>query len=100
MIREDTESHAFRGLVSYIDTNPAGVAALIRVATFYTDGSGKYVARELPNEDIDEHQNARERALEALRRWRDELRGAAGRPGDIADKPSLDPAANIGRSEV
>lgn len=66
-----------------IDTNPGGVAGPIRLATFEVDASGQYIARELPDDEIGEHQQARESASDALRNWRDELlsgRAANGVP--------------------
>ncbi len=77
-----------------IDTNSGGVAPPIRVAIFHADESGQYVARELPDEDIGEHQLAREGAVAALRERRRELHGDVGRQMVIADKPSLNPEAN------
>lgn len=56
-----------------IDTNPGGVAGPIRIATFDAIPGGGYQARYLPDEEIDEHQQAVESAAEALRTWRDQL---------------------------
>lgn len=77
-----------------IDTNSGGVAPPIRVATFHKDGSGSYIARELPDEEIGEHQQARDSALAALRKWRDDFRGQTAADETIAEIPSLrgDPA--------
>jgi 20S proteasome alpha/beta subunit len=68
-----------------IDTNPGGVAGPIRIATFEKDDVGQYAARELPDDDIAEHQQAIESASEALRRWRDELQ--SGRAADDVPEP-------------
>jgi hypothetical protein len=54
-----------------IDTNPGGVAAgPIRVATFSPDKAGNFRALELPESEIQEHQQAIESAAGALRDWR------------------------------
>ena len=71
-----------------IDTNPGGVAGPIRVAIFDADGSGAYQARELPENEIAEHQQAIESAAFALRSWRDQLQSGAA----AIDAPAL-PAA-------
>jgi hypothetical protein len=60
-----------------IDTNPGGVAGPIRVATFDADGTGTFQARELPDNEIAEHQQAVESAATALRSWRDQLQSGA-----------------------
>jgi len=65
-----------------IDTNPGGVAGPIRIAVL-ENANGQLAARELPPDEIEEHQQAMESAAEALRRWRDELQSgqaAAGVP--------------------
>lgn len=60
-----------------IDTNPGGVAGPIRVATFDDDGAGIFRAKELPDNEISEHQQAIESAADALRSWRDHLQSGA-----------------------
>jgi len=60
-----------------IDTNPGGVAGPIRVATFDTDPTGNFQAKELPDSEIAEHQQAIESAADALRSWRDQLQSGA-----------------------
>jgi 20S proteasome alpha/beta subunit len=71
-----------------IDTNPGGVAGPIRVATFDADQDGNFQARELPDNEIAEHQQAIESAADALRVWRDRLQSGAA----AADAPDLPPA--------
>jgi hypothetical protein len=56
-----------------IDTNPGGVAGPIRVATFQPTAAGTFEARNLPDDEIAEHQQAIESAAHALRTWRDQL---------------------------
>jgi hypothetical protein len=63
-----------------IDTNPGGVAGPIRVATFMRDQAGNFQAVELPDNEIQEHQQAVESAANALREWRDKIQS-----GDAAD---------------
>jgi hypothetical protein len=76
-----------------IDTNPGGVAGPIRVATFVRDGAGNFQAAQLPDNEIQEHQQAIESAAGALRDWRDGIQS-----GDAADDapavPELLPPEN------
>jgi hypothetical protein len=64
-----------------INTNPGGVAGPIKIATFETAATGGYEARELPENEIDEHQQAMESAAAALRKWRDELQSGKAAEG-------------------
>jgi hypothetical protein len=68
-----------------IDTNPGGVAGPIRVATFDADPTGNFQAKELPETEIAEHQQAIESAAMALRTWRDQLQSGAA----AVDAPDL-----------
>jgi 20S proteasome alpha/beta subunit len=71
-----------------IDTNPGGVAAPIRVATFEYGADGAASARNLLDDEISEHQQAIESAASALRSWRDQLQsGKAAK--DAPDQPEL-----------
>ena len=63
-----------------IDTTPAGVAGPIRIATLETGGISP-TARELPDTEIAEHQQAMESAASALRKWRDEMQSGAAAKG-------------------
>jgi hypothetical protein len=74
-----------------IDTNPGGVAGPIRVATFGPDSSAVFQAAELPDSEIEEHQQAVESAATALRRWRDEIQ--SGHAADNAPEPPTPPQA-------
>lgn len=56
-----------------IETNPGGVAGPIRIAVFEKNAAGQFLSRELPANEIDEHQQAVESAAEALRKWRDDI---------------------------
>ncbi|HET6378633.1 MAG TPA: hypothetical protein VFG05_10060 [Methylocella sp.] len=60
-----------------IHTNPGGVAGPIRIAVLETDGAGQWIARELPDTEIEEHRQAMESAGQALRAWRDGLQSGA-----------------------
>ena len=71
-----------------IDVNPGGVAGPIRVATFGTDADGNFVARNLPDDEIAEHQQAVESAAQALRTWRDQLQSGAA-ADDAPDQPEV-----------
>jgi hypothetical protein len=63
-----------------IDTNPGGVAGPIRIAMLETENNN-WAARELPSDEIAEHQQAVESAAGALRRWRDELQSGQAAEG-------------------
>jgi len=53
-----------------IDTNPGGVAGPIRITVFKKDLSGTYSVYEIPEDELEEHQQAIESAADALRNWR------------------------------
>lgn len=74
-----------------IDVNPGGVAGPIRVAVIEKDATGLYAARELPDTEIAEHQQAIESARDALRDWRKSI---GGQPADAAAVPTPPPAPN------
>lgn len=76
-----------------IDTNPGGVAGPIRVATFAQNAGGIFEARDLPVDEIAEHQQAIESAAEALRTWRDQLQSGKAAE-DAPDQPEAPPAPN------
>jgi 20S proteasome alpha/beta subunit len=67
-----------------IETNPGGVAGPIRMVVLEEEG-GNLTAKELPEDEIDEHKQAVESATEALRDWRDQLLNGPG------DEPEADP---------
>ena len=73
-----------------IDTNPGGVAGPIRVATFEAIAGGEFDARNLPDDEIAEHQQAIESAAEALRTWRDQLQSGAA-ADDAPSQPEAPP---------
>jgi hypothetical protein len=60
-----------------IDTNSGGVAPPIRMVTI-EEVVGNFLARNLPIEEIAEHQQAIESAAEALRSWRDNFQNGVG----------------------
>lgn len=68
-----------------IDTNSGGVAPPIRMVTI-EEVAGNFVARDLPIEEIAEHQQAIESAAEALRGWRDNFQNGA-----VNDPPAEPP---------
>lgn len=55
-----------------IATNPGGVAGPIRTCVLEREG-GAYRARELTDEEIDEHRQAVQSAATSLREWRDKI---------------------------
>ena len=74
-----------------IETNPGGVAGPIRVATFEATVNGAFDARNLPDDEIAEHQQAVESAAEALRVWRDQLQSGEAAE-DAPGQPEAPPA--------
>jgi hypothetical protein len=64
-----------------IDVNPGGVAGPIRVAVFERNDKGTFVARELPDTEIEEHKQAIESAAEGLRDWRRNIQSGAAAQG-------------------
>jgi hypothetical protein len=71
-----------------IDTNPGGVAGPIRIAVL-EDSTSQWQARELPVDEIAEHQQAVESAACALRTWRDELQ--SGKAAEGTPEPPVPP---------
>lgn len=65
-----------------ITTNPGGVAAPIRVAIL-EQSAGGFEARDVPDEEIQEHRAAVESATDALRQWRFDIQS-----GEAADDAS------------
>jgi hypothetical protein len=76
-----------------IDTNPGGVAGPIRIAVL-ENSNNQWQARELPADEIAEHQQAVESAADALRSWRDELQ--SGQAAEGAPEPPAAPAGGDG----
>jgi hypothetical protein len=72
-----------------IDTNPGGVDGPIRIAAL-ENSNNQWTARELPQDEIAEHQQAIESAGEALRRWRDQMQ--SGEAAEGAPEPPAAPA--------
>jgi 20S proteasome alpha/beta subunit len=72
-----------------IETNPGGVAGPIRIAVLESANNQRQ-ARELPIDEIAEHQQAVESARSALRTWRDRLQSGAA--ADDAPEPPKAPA--------
>jgi hypothetical protein len=72
-----------------IDTNPGGVAGPIRIAVLESV-KNQWQARELPEDEIAEHQQAVESAACALRTWRVEMQ--SGKAADGTPEPPASPA--------
>ena len=60
-----------------ISTTPGGVAGPICIGTLERDDEGKLNAREIPDSEIDEHRQAKESAIDALRQWNDDIQSGA-----------------------
>jgi hypothetical protein len=75
-----------------IDVNPGGVAGPIRVAVVEATSEG-YVARELPDAEIGEHQQAVESARDALRDWRRSIGGQSAVAAEGVPQPPAAPAS-------
>ena len=56
-----------------IQTSPGGIAGPIRIGVLELDDGNNYVAREVPDRQIDDHRMAIESAIRSLRRWRDKI---------------------------
>jgi len=76
-----------------IDVNPGGVAGPIRVAVLEKDDAGSFIARELPDTEIEEHKQAIESAGEALRSWRSSIQSGTAAQG-VPQPPVAPPVAN------
>lgn len=74
-----------------IRTNPGGVAGPIRIATLERADNGKFLSRELPDSEIEEHRQAIESASSSLRAWRDRIESGAAAE-DVPPAPQLDEA--------
>lgn len=57
-----------------IQTNPGGVAGPIRIGTIDRASGGKLVTQELPDEEVERHEEAIESAVETLRTWWEDFR--------------------------
>jgi hypothetical protein len=75
-----------------IHTNPGGVAGPIRIAVLEQNGAGGFIARDLPDSEIEEHRQAMESATQALRFWRDSIQSGSAAKG--APPPPQGPGAN------
>lgn len=60
-----------------IRTNPGGVAGPIRIGTLERNQQGNLAAREIPDNEIEEHRQAIESAYMFLRKWRNILQTTA-----------------------
>lgn len=69
-----------------IQTNPGGVAGPTRIAVLQGDGHGGWKAEQLASSEIEEHKQAMESAVDALRAWRDQIQSGAA-----ADESSVPP---------
>jgi hypothetical protein len=79
-----------------IDTTQGGVAEPIRVATIGRDANGNWVARELPEAEIGERQQAIGSAENALRQWWTRIRdGEAAAEAPPVPQPVDAPAPPV-----
>lgn len=76
-----------------IEVNPGGVAGPIQVAVVET-ASGEHVARELPDAEIEEHQQAIESARDALRDWRRSIGGQSAAAAQGVPEAPVAPATS------
>lgn len=60
-----------------IQTNPGGVAGPTRIAVLQSDGNGGWLADQLASSEIEEHKQAMESAIDALRIWREQMQSGA-----------------------
>lgn len=74
-----------------IDTNPGGVAGPIRIAVMEKDHGGSFVARDLPDTDMEESKQAIDSAAEALLTWRKNIQSGQAAEG-IPPLPEPPPA--------
>lgn len=73
-----------------IDTNPGGVAGPMRIGLLEKSGpGGTFVARVLPDSEIEEPKQAIESAGEALRKWRERIE--SGEAADDVPPPPIPP---------
>lgn len=72
-----------------IETNPGGVAGPIKIAVLEKDNSGTWIARQLTQNEIDEHLQAVESGMDALRAWRASLSTAS--PGATPNSAPIPP---------
>ncbi len=70
-----------------IETNPGGVAGPIKIAVFERDATSQLKARELPDNEIEEHKQAVESACKSLRKWREDIQSGEAADG-IAEPPN------------
>lgn len=77
-----------------IDTAAGGVAGPIRIAVIERGDAGEYSAREVPENEVEEHHQAIESAAAALRSWRDELQSGDAAEG-VPEPP--EPPQNSGQ---
>jgi hypothetical protein len=70
-----------------IDVNPGGVSGPIRVAVIERDPVGTFVARELPDTELDEPKQAIESAAQALRDWRQNMQNPPAPPAPAPPAP-------------
>jgi hypothetical protein len=64
-----------------IDVNPGGVAGPIRMAVLERNDLNAFVARELPDTEIEEHKQAVDSAAQALRDWRSNIQSGFAAQG-------------------
>jgi len=70
-----------------IDTNPGGVAGPIRMSVIERNAGGNAVARDIPSDEIDQHLQAMEDAVQSLRDWAQALHNAGPQARDAEPPP-------------
>ena len=70
-----------------IDTNPGGVSGPIKIGTLTKDAKGIWYTQLLSDDQIDDHKQSVESALDQLRSWRDDLGRAAGEDAGVPTPP-------------
>lgn len=70
-----------------IETNPGGVAGPIRMSVVERTPAGGTAARDIPSEEIDQHLQAMESAVGALRDWAQKLHNVGPQGGDAEPPP-------------
>lgn len=73
-----------------IHTTPGGVGAPIRIGVLEAQDGGGFAAREVPDDEIEEHRQAVADAEQALREWRDGIQSGGAAAG-VPDPPQLQP---------
>jgi hypothetical protein len=74
-----------------IKVNPGGVSEPTKVAVLERESDGAWRARELSDDEIDDHRQAMASAVDQLREWREKL-GGPQEPEEAPPAPPEPPA--------